>query len=53
MKTLRHFIIVIDPSQYMSSQYISRLNAVVTKQWLWRSEDFKTESFLSQSFSFM
>jgi len=29
------------------------MNAIVAKQWLWRSEeDFETESLLSQSLSF-
>jgi len=31
----------------------SRMNGIVAKPWLWRSEeDFWTESLLSQSFSF-
>jgi len=52
MKKLRFHITVIEPSQYMSSQ--TRLNAIVAKQWLWRSEeDFETESLLCQSLSFI
>ena len=32
---------------------MSRMNAIVVKQWLWRSEeDFETESLPSQKFSF-
>jgi len=53
MKTLRLYIIVIEPSQCMSSQKICRINATVAKQLLWRNEeDFETESLLSQSLSF-
>ena len=53
MKMLRLHIIVIEPSQYMSSQINSRMNAIVAKQWLWGNEEnIETESFLSQSLSF-
>jgi len=53
MKTLRRNIIVIEPSQNMSSQIHSRLNAIVAEELLWSNEeDFETESFLSQFLSF-
>jgi len=41
MKTLRLHIIAIEPSQYMFNhhKYISRMNAIVAKRWIWRNKE--------------
>ena len=57
MKALRLHIIVIEPLQYMFNhhKYISRINAIVAKQYLWRNCVMKkTEAGLlcRQSLSF-